>query len=36
MFFYKTASPIDVDFVGEDITWTTIGGVIHVKIFLGD
>jgi hypothetical protein len=36
MFFYKTASPIDVEYVDDQITWTTIGGVIHVKLFLGD
>lgn len=34
--FYKTASPMDVNYSNDSIQFITIGGIIHLKVFLGD
>ncbi len=36
IFFYKTASAIDIEYFGDIIKFTTIGGIIHIKLFLGN
>lgn len=33
---YKTASPVDVQYFGETLKFITVGGIVHLKIFLGD
>jgi lysosomal alpha-glucosidase len=36
VFFYKTASPIDVHYFNGFMKFITIGGVIHLKLFFGN
>ena len=36
LFFYKTASPLDFEYRDSEMKFITIGGVVHVKLFLGD
>ena len=35
VFFYKSASPMDVIYENNQLKFITIGGVMHWKIFLG-
>jgi alpha-glucosidase/lysosomal alpha-glucosidase len=36
IFFYKTASAMDVEYYGETLRFITVGGILHWKLFLGD
>ncbi len=36
VFFYKSASPMDFELKDLEMKFYTIGGVIHLKLFLGD
>ena len=35
VFFYKTASPMDFEYKNNSMKFITIGGVVHLKFFLG-
>jgi hypothetical protein len=35
VFFYKTASPMDFQYQDDSMKFITIGGVVHLKFFLG-
>lgn len=34
--FYKSSSPMDVEYYDDKMKFITIGGIIHIKLFLGD
>lgn len=36
VFFFKNASPMDVIFSEDTLNFKFIGGIIHLKLFLGD
>lgn len=36
LFFYKTTSPIDVEYKDGKLKFVTIGGIMHFKLFLGN
>lgn len=34
--FYKSSSPMDIEYHENKMKFITIGGIIHIKLFLGD
>ena len=36
LLFYKTSSPMDVINLNDKLKFKTIGGNIHIKLFIGD
>lgn len=34
--FYKSSSPMDVEYYDDKMKFITIGGIVHIKLFFGD